>query len=239
MSKPVTENAFVTAWPGSGLPNADPVAERPGREDQRARRRATTPISRTLGRRPRRRCRPGDDDPDDARARRPRCGSARPGRAGRRGRSGAGRSARRSRGSRRDPRHEQARAEREDRERHRRVGQRRVEEERQVDGGGQAGAERRACGPGPVGRPRSCGDVGREPPGEDRARARRRARSSTCAAAKVGPRSAIGIAARNVGSGSQTSNAGRGKTSGGVCIAPQRVATRGRGPRARLRATPT
>ncbi len=38
----------------------------------------------------------------------------------------------------------------------------------------------------------------------------------TCAALNVAPRTAIGIAARNVGSGSQTSKAGRGKTSGGV-----------------------
>ena len=36
------------------------------------------------------------------------------------------------------------------------------------------------------------------------------------AAANVGPRMAIGTAARNVGSGSQTSNAGRGNDSGGV-----------------------
>ena len=36
------------------------------------------------------------------------------------------------------------------------------------------------------------------------------------AAAKDVPKTAIGIAARNVGSGSQTSKAGRGKTSGGV-----------------------
>ncbi len=38
----------------------------------------------------------------------------------------------------------------------------------------------------------------------------------TCAAANVVPRIAIVTAARNVGSGSQTSNAGRGNTSGGV-----------------------
>ncbi len=38
----------------------------------------------------------------------------------------------------------------------------------------------------------------------------------TWAAANVVPKSAIGMAARNVGSGSHTSNAGRGKTSGGV-----------------------
>ena len=36
------------------------------------------------------------------------------------------------------------------------------------------------------------------------------------AAANVDPNKAIGIAARNVGSGSQTSNAGRGNDSGGV-----------------------
>ena len=38
----------------------------------------------------------------------------------------------------------------------------------------------------------------------------------TWAARNVGPRKAIGTAARNVGSGSQTSNAGWGNTSGGV-----------------------
>ncbi len=37
-----------------------------------------------------------------------------------------------------------------------------------------------------------------------------------CAAEKVVPNSAIGMAARNVGSGIQTSNAGRGNVSGGV-----------------------
>jgi len=36
----------------------------------------------------------------------------------------------------------------------------------------------------------------------------------TCAAANVRPRNAIGTAARRVGSGSHTSNAGREKTSG-------------------------
>ena len=36
MSKPVTENAFETAWPGSGLPKTAQVAERPrGEDDQR------------------------------------------------------------------------------------------------------------------------------------------------------------------------------------------------------------
>jgi hypothetical protein len=38
----------------------------------------------------------------------------------------------------------------------------------------------------------------------------------TCAAANVWPTIAIGIAARNVGSGSQTSKAARGTSSGGV-----------------------
>ena len=37
-----------------------------------------------------------------------------------------------------------------------------------------------------------------------------------CDAAKVAPTNAIGMAASNDGNGSQTSNAGRGKTSGGV-----------------------
>ena len=55
--------------------------------------------------------------------------------------------------------------------------------------------------------------------------ARRQARTGTMAptstleswaAANVDPNTAIGIAASHVGSGSQTSNAGRGKTSGGV-----------------------
>jgi hypothetical protein len=56
-------------------------------------------------------------------------------------------------------------------------------------------------------------------------RASRQARTGTiaptttaahCDAANVGPRRAIGIAARNVGNGSQTSKAARGNTNGGV-----------------------
>ena len=34
MSKPVTDRAFVTAWPGSGLPNTDQSRQRPRREDE-------------------------------------------------------------------------------------------------------------------------------------------------------------------------------------------------------------
>ena len=59
----------------------------------------------------------------------------------------------------------------EDRERHRRVGQGRVEEERQVDGAGQPGPERER--PGASRRQAALrGDVRGEPPGEDRARSR-------------------------------------------------------------------
>ena len=52
------------------------------------------------------------------------------------------------------------------------------------------------------------------------------------------PNSAIGIAARSEGSGSQTSNAGRGKTSGGVPKLHRASDTRPR-PSTRLRAAPT
>ena len=67
-------------------------------------------------------------------------------------------------------------------------------------------------------------DVGR-PRSAATSAARRQASTGTiepmttadhCDAAKVAPANAIGIAARNDGSGSQTSKAGRGKTSGGV-----------------------
>ena len=67
----------------------------------------------------------------------------------------------------------------------------------------------------PTGRPRSAAT----------SRASRQARTGTiaptntldtCAAANVVPNSAMGTAARKVGSGSQTSKAGLGKISGGV-----------------------
>ncbi len=59
-----------------------------------------------------------------------------------------------------------------------------------------------------------------------------------CAAANVAPSTAIGIAARNVGSGSQTSKAGRGNSSGGVWKLQIASDTRPR-PSTRLRATST
>ena len=52
------------------------------------------------------------------------------------------------------------------------------------------------------------------------------------------PSSAIGIAARNVGSGSQTSKAGRGKDSGGVWKLQIASVVRPR-PSTRFRETPT
>ena len=59
----------------------------------------------------------------------------------------------------------------------------------------------------------------------------------TCAARNVGPKIAIGIAARRLGSGSQTSNAARGTSSGGVWKLHRALLTRP-WPSTRLRATP-
>ena len=59
----------------------------------------------------------------------------------------------------------------------------------------------------------------------------------TCAAAKVGPSSAIGMAARNDGNGNQTSNAGWGMARSGVWKLHSASVTRPR-PSTRLRATP-
>ncbi len=61
---------------------------------------------------------------------------------------------------------------------------------------------------------------------------------ATWAAAKVGPKIAIGMAIRNVGSGSQTSKAGRGNDSGGVWKLQIASVVRP-WPSSRLRATPT
>ena len=122
----------------------------------------------------------------------------------------------------RDPGHQQAGGQREDRERHRRVGQRRVEEERQVDRRGQARAERQ--GPGPADRQAALlGDVGGEPPGEDRHDRPDHAPTRPGRPRRSTPAMAIGIAARNVGSGSQTSNAGRGNDERRRLVAPQGV----------------
>ena len=154
-----------------------------------------------------------------------------------RARSAAGRSDAAPRGSRSDAGHEQARAEGERRERHRRVGQGRVEEQRQVDRRRQAGARARASRARLGGKPRSVAtsaasrqaSTGTSAPIED---------AHTWAAGKVGPNSAIGIAARNVGSGSQTSKAGAGRPAAASRSSTARRSP-GRDPRARLRATPT
>ena len=69
--------------------------------------------------------------------------------------------------------------------------------------------------PGP-GASCALGDVRGEPPGEDRHQRPDAATDDDCEDANVVPNRAIGTAARNVGSGSQTSKAARGTISGGV-----------------------
>ncbi len=66
-----------------------------------------------------------------------------------------------------DAGHEQTRRQGEDGERHRRVGERRVEQERQVDRGRQPGPDRERLRPA-VREPALGGDVGRQPPGQHR-----------------------------------------------------------------------
>ena len=191
-----------------------PVADRPGQEDEAARRRRpwrrAGPASPGRGRRMpqatmsqasaeedrlvagQRGKADEDAQPDD-----PRVGQAGAARIGG------------------DAGHEQARRQGEDRERHRRVGQRRVEEERQVDRGGQPGPDRERPGAA-GGKPAFRRDVGGEPPGQDRhdrpdddgrplGGRERRARGEPS-----------GSRPGSVGSGSQTSNAWRGNSSGGV-----------------------
>ena len=134
------------------------------------------------------------------------------------------------RGSRGDAGHEQAGGEGEDRERHRRVGERRMEQERQVD---------RRDQPGPDGeRPRATdrqaafrGDVGGEPPGQDRHDAPRRGPTTTgpprtsCRGAPSGSRRGrSGAAARP-----RTPGAG---TRAAACRSSTARRRRDRGPRA-------
>ena len=90
-----------------------------------------------------------------------------------------------------------------------------MEDQRQEDGRREARPRARASGRGPSARPRSVATSA----------ARRQVSTATrvppriedhWAAANVVPRSVIGTAARSDGSGSQTSKAGRGNSSGGV-----------------------
>ena len=210
----------MTAWPGSGLPSSTRFRYAHGAKNARATT-ATTPISR-------RRASPSASTVNQAMAAQIRASQTvslrvsapRPEQDAERQQPRV----RQRRAARvaHDAGHEQARAEHDRGEQHRRVGQGRVEEQRQVDGRRQPGPERDPAGA-----------VCPEAPLLATSSASRQASTGTSAptstldtwaAGKVGPKIAIGIAARNVGSGSQTSNAGRGKTSGGVLIAPQRVA---------------
>ena len=213
MSKPVTRSALASAWPGSGLPKTTQSRIAHGAKTRPATT-ATTPISRTRVRaveaaEPQRR------SPRRGRARPPRCGSApaspmrtpeaddprvgQPGAARVARRSGSSAGRRRGRG----PRTASSS----------RAG--RVEQERQVDRGRQPGPDRQRPGAAD-GQAAFRRDVGREPPGEDRHERADDDRRPPGPPRTSCPRSAIGIAARKVGSGSQTSNAGRGNTSGGV-----------------------
>ena len=170
MSKPVTDSALETAWPGSGLPNTTQSRSAHGAK-----------TSEADGRH-------DPDHPDPLRARRRPAGATRatPRRAASQtaslrvsaaapssrpmSTSSAGPQAGAARVAQ-DAGHEQAAPSARTPNRHRRVGQGRVEEQRQVDGGRE---------PGPDGeRPRPArgqaalrGHVRREPPGEHRARAR-------------------------------------------------------------------
>ena len=158
--------------PGCGAPTA---------RRRRPRRRATTPIRRSaLGRRPS----PANQAiAAQMRPARPsRCGSAPRGRAGRPSAISRGSVSRAPRGSRDDPGHEQARAEHEHRERHRRVGQGRVEQQRQVDRGRQAGADGQSPARAFGARPRSAATSARQAPGQHRHERARRGRCETWAA---------------------------------------------------------
>ena len=139
---------------------------------------------------------------------------------------------RRRAASRSEPGHEQARRQGEAANGIVESGRAEWRSERQVDRGRQARSRWRASG-----RARAAG----------RARRRRRRRAARRAPGRATPTSdrrdlggrerrcpssAIGMRGRNVGSGSQTSNAGRGNDERRRLVAPQRVATRGRGPRA-------
>ena len=146
MSKPVTDRALASAWPGSGLPNSSQSRTIHGAKTASATT-AGTAIEGDLRGDP---ATPGRG-PDDERARRsrrtpPRCGSARRGRSATPSAEqppvGQPERLRRSQ----QPRHQRAGRQGEDREQHRRVGQGRVEDERQVDGRGQPGADREDAG---------------------------------------------------------------------------------------------
>ena len=165
MSKPVTENALATAWPGNGLPNAIQSRIAHGQEDQ--------PGDDGDGgdepdaRRPAERLHaPRDDEPGEADVERLVAGQRgeadqhAEGDEPRVGQPAAARVAD-------EARHQQAGRQGEHRERHRRVGQGRVEEQRQVDRRRQPGPDGER--PGALARQAALlRDVGRQPPGEDR-----------------------------------------------------------------------
>ena len=166
MSKPVTEKAFVMAWPGSGLPNTTQSRIAHGAKT----RPATSPTTRHQPKPPRTRLSPPMTHATTAQA------SAEQDRlvAGQRGqadqdaeREDARSVSRPPRGSRTMRVISRAGGERERRERHRRVGQGRVEQQRQVDGRRQAGAEGQRPRP-PERQLALRRDIGGEPPGQDR-----------------------------------------------------------------------
>ena len=101
-------------------------------------------------------------------------------------------------------------------------GQRRVEDQRQVHGARSGPRRGRACGPGRR-QPALLGDVRREPPGEDRDERADEDRGRPAPPRSVVPKIAIGIAARKVGSGSQTSKAGPREAQRRRLEAPERV----------------
>ena len=165
MSKPERYSAFVTAWPGSGLPrttrlrNAHGAKTTSGNDgddadepDPLARR----PVDEEPGHR-----RPDEREPDRLVAgQRPQAEQHAQGDQARVGQRCAARVAH-------DAGHEQARAEHDHRERHRRVGQGRAEQQRQVDRRRQAGADPDPARPFEV-EAAFLGDVERQPPGQDR-----------------------------------------------------------------------
>ena len=122
-----------------------------------------------------------------------------------------------------DAGHQQARAQRQDPEQDRGVRLDGVEEQRQVDGGREAGPDRQRPRPArpaaraPRPRPRRGARPARDRSAPSQHRTPWRARIAVSSGiGAAAPESAIGIATSSDGSGSQTSNAGRGNTSGGV-----------------------
>ena len=221
MSKPVIDSALASAWPGSGLPKTTQSRTAHGPKTTRA----TTAGTAT------RREPPADAaplhqasaGPGRGRARRPRSGSARRGRGRPRARAAAGRARRRRRLGRRRIR----------------VMSRRAARASAANGIVESGSapNRTAAGrrpPSARSRSPACGPV-RAAARAPRRRRRRVARRGPGRASRparpgpgrrrsVGPRTAIAGGRAAIGSGSQTSKAGRGKYERRRLEAPDRVA---------------